>query len=165
MTDSMIQGKIYQNPRYLVPKIEKHRKNGEKIVFGNGCFDILHVGHTRYLNAAKALGSVLIVAVNTDESMRRIKNNREPVTPFNERLEIIAAIGAVDYVVPLEEDNPISLIKLFRPEIHTKGRDYEYEKKEIPERDTVEGYGGHVRTVGWAEDHSTTEILRYIKNR
>ena len=130
-----LKEKIYENPRELIPIIGDKRSSGNKIVFGNGCFDLWHVGHTRYLYAAKSLGDVLIVAVNTDSSMKRIKPERKPITPDYERFEIVAGIGAVDYVIPLEEDTPISLIELYRPDIHTKGTDYI--NRYIPEREVV----------------------------
>ncbi len=104
MSDSVIPShnkKCYFNPADLVPVLEAHRKAGRKVVFANGCFEILHVGHLRYLFAAKALGDILVVAINTDASVKRIKPDRNPVNPDYERMEIISAIEAVDYVVPL----------------------------------------------------------------
>lgn len=157
---SSAQHKIFMNPYDLLPHIRQRREEGATIVFGNGCFELLHVGHIRYLYGAKALGDVLIVAVNSDESLKRIKPGRCPVNPDWERYEIIAAIAPVDYVVPLVEDNPISLIQLFRPDIHTKGTDYTIEQ--IPERKVVESYGGHVAIVGDPKNHSTTRMLREI---
>jgi len=159
-----IREKIFQNPNKLLPIIEEKRNAGKKIVFGNGCFDLWHVGHTRYLYSAKSLGDILLIAVNTDESMRRIKSNRQnPVTPDYERFEIVAGIGAVDYVIPLEENTPISLIELFRPEIHTKGTDYV--NRYIPEKEVVESYGGKVMLVGDPKNHSTTELLNQIRRK
>lgn len=152
--------KIYLNPEELLPIIKEQRKLGKKIVFGNGCFDIFHIGHVRYLNAAKSLGDILIIAVNTDNSMRRIK--REPIIPDYERMELLSSISAVDYIVPLREDNPISLLKLFLPDIHTKGTDYV--NRYIPEREFVESYGGEIRLVGDPKNHSTTEIIKKIVN-
>ena len=155
------QSKIYENPHNLLPVLDNLRQEKKIIVFGNGCFDLLHVGHIRYLYSAKELGDVLIMAVNTDESMQRIKPDREPVTPDYERLELIASIEAVNYVVPLEEDNPISLLKLFKPHIHTNGTDYI--GRYIPEREFVVSYGGKVVLVGDLKNHSTSEILRKIR--
>jgi len=154
------QYKIYRNPFELNDILEA-RRNDETIVFGNGCFDVLHVGHMRYLYSAKDLGDILIIAVNTDASIARIKPEKKLVFPEDERLELIAGIGAVDYVVPLEEDTPISLIKLFRPNIHTKGTDYI--DRFIPERATVESYGGRVELVGDPKNHSSTQIINGIK--
>lgn len=161
--DEKIRSKIYLKPQGLVSYIEEYRKNNRTIVFGNGCFDLWHVGHTRYLYAAKSLGDILIIAVNTDDSMKRIKPDRKPIIPDYERFEIVAGIGAVDYVVPLEEDTPVSLIKLFKPNIHTKGTDYI--NRYIPEREFVENYGGKVMLVGDEKNHSTTQMLKDIRNK
>lgn len=152
--------KIYLEPKNLSPHIESLRARGNTIVFANGCFELLHVGHVRYLEAAKALGDVLIVAVNTDESMRRIKPRRQPVNPDEERFELLAALQAVDFVVPLRDDTPNSLLELFRPQIHTKGTDYTLDK--IPERTVVESYGGRVAIVGDPKEHSTTAMLETL---
>jgi D-beta-D-heptose 7-phosphate kinase/D-beta-D-heptose 1-phosphate adenosyltransferase len=157
----VLSKKIILEPIALQPRIEALRRRGKKIVFANGCFELLHVGHIRYLNAAKALGDVLIVAVNTDESMALIKPERRPVNPDIERMEILAALEAVDYVVPLAERTPVELIQLFRPDIHTKGTDYTLDR--IPERSVVESYGGRVELVGGPKDHSTTDMLRALR--
>ncbi|RME05037.1 MAG: D-glycero-beta-D-manno-heptose 1-phosphate adenylyltransferase [Planctomycetota bacterium] len=161
-TPLSLQKKIYLNPSDLLPKIQRLKEDRATIVFGNGCFDLLHVGHIRYLFGAKALGDVLIIAVNTDESMRKIKPHRSPLTPDFERMELIAAIEAVDFVLPLREETPISLLQLFQPHIHTKGKDYRLE--EIPERSVVLAYGGKVLTVGDPKQHSTTEIVAKISS-
>jgi D-beta-D-heptose 7-phosphate kinase/D-beta-D-heptose 1-phosphate adenosyltransferase len=153
--------KFYENPADLVPVLEELRRQGKIIVFGNGCFELLHVGHVRYLFGAKAKGDVLVVAVNTDGSMKKIKPDRNPVNPDRERFELIAAIEAVDYVVPLSEETPVSLIRMLRPHIHTKGTDYTVER--IPERQVVESYGGRVEIVGDPKNHSTTSMLRGIQ--
>lgn len=152
--------KIYFEPQNLRPHIDSLRARGKMIVFANGCFELLHVGHVRYLEAAKALGDVLIVAVNTDASMRRIKPRRQPVNPDEERFELLAALQAVDFVVPLRNDTPDSLLELFRPQIHTKGTDYTLDK--IPERSVVERYGGRVAIVGDPKEHSTTAMLEAL---
>ncbi len=152
--------KISLDPQDLSPTIEDLRSKGKTIVFANGCFELLHVGHIRYLSAAKALGDFLVVAVNTDESMGRIKPDRKPVNPDIERFELIAALAVVDFVVPLSEDTPNSLLELFRPQIHTKGTDYTLEQ--IPERKIVEAYGGRVELVGDPKDHSTTAMLEEL---
>ena len=156
----MSADKIHLDPEKLRPHIESLRARGKTAVFANGCFELLHVGHVRYLEAAKALGDVLIVAVNTDESMRRIKPDRRPVNPDHERFELVAALEAVDFVVPLREDTPHSLLQLFRPQIHTKGTDYTLDR--IPERAVVESYGGRVHIVGDPKDHSTTAMLEAL---
>ena len=154
--------KICLDPQSLAPYLEEQRQRGLTVVFANGCFELVHVGHVRYLTSAKALGDILIVAVNTDDSMRQIKPDRKPVNPDHERMEILAAFEAVDHVVPLRERTPHSLIELFRPQIHTKGTDYTLDR--IPERTLVESYGGRVEIVGDPKDHSTTDMLRALKN-
>lgn len=152
----MSAAKIYLDPDALRARLDEHRARGETVIFANGCFELLHVGHVRYLEASKELGDVLVVAVNTDESMRLIKPGREPVNPDFERYEILAALGAVDYVVPIRGRTPASLIELLRPDVQTKGTDYTPDR--IPERTVVESYGGRVAIVGDPKDHSTTEM-------
>lgn len=166
MSDPVIPShnkKCFSNPADLVPVLEEHRKAGRKVVFANGCFEILHVGHLRYLFGAKALGDILVVAINTDESIKRIKPDRNPVNPDYERMEIISAIEAVDYVVPLEDNHPGPLCALLKPDIHTKGTDYADRLEQMPEYPIVKAYGGDVVTVGDSKDHSTTDILAKLK--
>jgi D-glycero-beta-D-manno-heptose 1-phosphate adenylyltransferase len=153
--------KVFADPDKLTLHVENRRHAGAVIVFANGCFELLHVGHVRFLYGAKALGDVLVVAVNTDASMRIIKPDRRPVNKDYERMELIAAFECVDFVVPLKEQNPERLIKLYRPDIHTKGTDYTLER--IPERHVVESYGGRVALVGDPKTHSTTEMLRAMR--
>lgn len=159
-TDSSTR-KVVRRPEDLVPILEEARQRGLKVVTANGCFDLIHVGHVRYLYGAKAHGDLLIVAVNTDASMRMIKPDRPPVTPDVERMEILAAFEPVDYVVPLEGRTPESLLRLLRPDVHTKGTDYTLEM--IPERLIVQEYGGRVAIVGDPKDHSTTAIRRALR--
>ena len=153
--------KIFYSPEELAPKINALRGNGKVIVFGNGCFELLHVGHIRYLTAAKALGDVLVVAVNTDSSMKENKPERTTVIPDFERYEVLAALEAVDYIVPLVDKTPISLIQLFRPHIQAKGTDYNPEN--MPEKPYLDEYGGKIAIVGDPKDHSTTQILKVMK--
>ena len=153
--------KIFRNPEDLVPEIDKLRSEGKTIVFGNGCFELLHVGHIRYLTAAKALGNVLVIAVNTDASFKLNKPGRSPVVPDIERFEVLAALEAVDFIIPLKDITPISLIQLFRPHYQAKGTDYN--PNQMPEKPHVEAYGGKVVIVGDPKDHSTTRILRVLK--
>jgi D-beta-D-heptose 7-phosphate kinase/D-beta-D-heptose 1-phosphate adenosyltransferase len=155
--------KIFPNPADLAPRIENLRAQGKTIVFGNGCFDLIHVGHIHYLTAAKALGDVLIIAVNTDASVRKIKPERPPINPENERMEVIAALEAVDYVVPLAETIPYALIELFKPHIQAKGTDYTLD--EMPERHVVERHGGRIEFVGGPKNHSTTALKAAIQAR
>lgn len=153
--------KIYNDPATLLPHIDELRERGAAVVTANGCFELIHVGHVRYLQAAKDLGDVLVVMVNTDASIARIKPDRKPVNPDRERMEIVAALESVDYVVPLAEDTPERLLRLLRPRYHAKGTDYTLEQ--IPERALVQEMGGEVRLVGDPKDHSTTEMLRTIR--
>jgi len=134
--------------------------NGKKVVLTNGCFDILHVGHLRYLKAARALGDVLVVAVNSDKSVRLIKDPGRPILPQNERVAIVSALRCVDYVVLFDEPDVSHVIDVLRPAIHAKGTDYT--EQTVPERDTVLGYGGAVRIAGDSKDHSTRDIIDMI---
>jgi rfaE bifunctional protein nucleotidyltransferase chain/domain len=142
----------------LVEHARQWRAAGDKIILANGCFDVLHVGHVRYLRAAKALGGRLIVAVNSDASARELKGKGRPRMPQQERAEILAALEAVDAVTILDELDVRNLVQLLRPDIHAKGTDYTREN--VPERDTVLACGGRVEIVGDPKDHSTTEMLR-----
>jgi len=142
----------------LRQRVEQWRRGGERIVLANGNFDLLHVGHVRYLRGAKELGGKLVVAINSDESVRALKGEGRPVMPAEERAEIIAALGDVDAVVIFPELDVRALIREIRPDIQAKGTDYTAES--VPERDAVAEYGGRVAIVGDAKDHSTTEIIR-----
>lgn len=134
------------------------RQAGESIVLTNGCFDLLHVGHVRYLHGAKALGGRVVVGINSDESVRAIKGQGRPLMPERERAEIVAALADVDAVVIFGEPNVRALIRELKPDIHAKGTDYTADS--VPERDEVTRYGGRVAIVGDPKDHSTTEIIR-----
>lgn len=133
------------------------RANGEKIILTNGCFDVLHVGHIRYLRGAKELGGKLVVALNSDASTRKLKGNGRPRVPQNERAEILAALADVDAVLIFDEPNVRGVIRTIRPDIHAKGTDYTAES--VPEKDEVIACGGRVAIVGDPKDHSTTEFL------
>ena len=134
------------------------RRSGERITLANGCFDLLHVGHVRYLQAAKQLGGKLIVAVNSDESVRALKGSGRPIMPDRERAEILAALEPVDAVVIFPEPDVRALLNEIRPDIQAKGIDYTVES--VPERDVVTSYGGRVAIVGDPKNHSATEIIR-----
>ena len=142
----------------LRERVEQWRGTGERITLANGNFDLLHVGHVRYLRGAKALGGRLVVAINSDESVRALKGAGRPVMPAVERAEIIAALADVDAVVIFPELDVRALIREIRPDIHAKGTDYTMES--VPERDTVADYGGRVAIVGDPKDHSTSELIR-----
>src|SRR5258707_957660 len=135
------------------------RAAGEKIILTNGCFDLLHVGHVRYLRAAKELGGRLVLAINSDASARALKGPDRPRVPEHERAEILAAFEDVDAVTIFDAPDVGHLIRLLRPEIHAKGTDYTAEN--VPERDVVKACGGRVEIVGDPKDHSTTEMLRH----
>jgi rfaE bifunctional protein nucleotidyltransferase chain/domain len=134
------------------------KRAGERITLANGCFDLLHVGHIRYLQAAKELGGKLVVAVNSDDSVRALKGNSRPIMPESERAEILAALSSVDAVVIFTEPDVRALIREIQPDIQAKGTDYNADS--VPERDVVTSYGGRVAIVGDPKDHSATEIIR-----
>jgi rfaE bifunctional protein nucleotidyltransferase chain/domain len=138
--------------------VQQWRAQGNKVVLTNGCFDLLHVGHVRYLRAAKELGGKLLVAVNSDTSVRTLKGNGRPRVPDHERAEILAALTDVDAVVVFDAPDVRELIRLIRPDIHAKGTDYTAEN--VPERDVVIACGGQVAIVGDPKNHSTTEMLK-----
>jgi D-glycero-beta-D-manno-heptose 1-phosphate adenylyltransferase len=142
----------------LRKRVEEWRHAGERIILANGNFDLLHVGHVRYLNGAKALGGKLVVAINSDTSVRELKGEGRPVMPEGERAEIVAALADVDAVVIFPELDVRAIIREIRPDIQAKGTDYTAES--VPERDTVAECGGRVAIVGDPKDHSTSEILR-----
>jgi D-glycero-beta-D-manno-heptose 1-phosphate adenylyltransferase len=140
------------------------RRAGERITLANGCFDLLHVGHVRYLHAAKKLGGRLVVAINSDESVRSLKGQGRPLMPAAERAEILAALADVDAVVIFPERDVRALIREIRPDIQAKGTDYTADT--VPERDVVLEYGGRIEIVGDPKDHSASEIIRLrIANR
>jgi len=136
------------------------KQDGRGIVTTNGCFELLHVGHTRYLAAAKAEGDCLVVLVNTDASMARLKPDRKLLVPQAERMEVLAALASVDFVVPLEGDTPTSMLAHIRPAVHVKGTDYDAET--LPEREVVERQGGRIAIVGPPKEWSSTDLRRRL---
>jgi D-glycero-beta-D-manno-heptose 1-phosphate adenylyltransferase len=142
----------------LGERVNQWRRAGERIVLANGNFDLLHVGHVRYLRGAKELGGRLVVAINSDESVRALKGEGRPVMPEKERAEIVAALSDVDAVVIFPELDVRALIREIRPDIQAKGTDYTVDS--VPERDAVAEYGGRVAIVGDPKDHSTSEIIQ-----
>jgi rfaE bifunctional protein nucleotidyltransferase chain/domain len=142
----------------LRTQVEEWRRGGEGIVLANGNFDLLHVGHVRYLRGAKELGGKLVVAINSDDSVRALKGDGRPIMTAEERAEIVAALADVDAVVIFSELDVRALIREIRPDIQAKGTDYTMES--VPERDTVAECGGRVAIVGDAKNHSTSEIIR-----
>jgi D-glycero-beta-D-manno-heptose 1-phosphate adenylyltransferase len=144
----------------LVAVIARRREAGHRVVFANGCFDLLHVGHVRYLAAARALGDTLVVGINADDAVRQLKGPARPVMPDTERAEIIAALACVDFVTIFPELTVENLLRALRPDIHAKGTDYTPDS--VPERAIVREYGGEVAIVGDPKDHSTTDLLRQV---
>jgi rfaE bifunctional protein nucleotidyltransferase chain/domain len=144
----------------LLPLLAILRATGKKIVFTNGCFDLIHTGHTRYLAKAKSLGDVLVVAVNSDESVRVIKGEKRPINTAADRMETLAALESVDFVTSFEEADPYRVISELRPDVLVKGGDWPVEK--IIGRDVVEARGGKVVNVPYVEGASTTGIIEKI---
>jgi rfaE bifunctional protein nucleotidyltransferase chain/domain len=142
----------------LRQRAEEWRRAGDRITLANGCFDLLHVGHVRYLHAAKHLGGRLVVAINSDDSVRALKGEGRPLMPADERAEIIAALADVDAVVIFPERDVRALLREIRPDVQAKGTDYTADS--VPEADTVREYGGRVAIVGDPKDHSASEIIR-----
>lgn len=137
------------------------RERGRSIAFANGCFDVLHVGHIRYLQAAARVADVLVVGVNGDDSVRMLKGEGRPLMPEAERAEIISAIRGVAYVIIFDETSPARLLQALRPDFQCKGTDYTADS--VPEAEIVRGYGGKVVIVGDPKDHSTTEVLARMR--
>jgi rfaE bifunctional protein nucleotidyltransferase chain/domain len=147
--------------RELVERVRADRAQGLTHAFANGAFDLLHVGHVRYLEAAKREADRLIVAINDDESVRGLKGPSRPVLAEADRAELVAALRAVDYVVVFHEPTVTPLLELLKPDVHCKGTDYTVDT--VPERDTVHAYGGRIAIVGDPKDHSTSELLTRLK--
>ena len=145
----------------LVEEVARDRAAGRTIALANGCFDLLHVGHVRYLDAAAAEADRLIVAVNDDLSVAGLKGAGRPILPASDRAELVAALRGVDYVVIFPEPTVTPLLQLLRPDVHCKGTDYTADT--VPERDTVRAYGGRVAIVGDPKDHSTRDLLARLR--
>ena len=141
----------------LTKRVAAARADGARIVFANGCFDVLHVGHVRYLEGARKLGDVLIVGINSDQQVAVQKGDGRPVLPATERAEIIAALESVTYVTIFDEPTVEELLLTLKPDVHAKGTDYTTDT--VPERDVVRSYGGQVAIVGDPKDHSTSAII------
>jgi rfaE bifunctional protein nucleotidyltransferase chain/domain len=146
----------------LAERIAALKREGKRIAFANGHFDLLHVGHLRYLQAAKAEGDVLVVGLNGDDSVRRLKGPGRPVVPASERAELLAALEPVDFVVVFEGDTPAPLLADLRPDVHCKGTDYGTPER-VPEYETVRAYGGRTALVGDPKDHATSDLIGKVK--
>jgi rfaE bifunctional protein nucleotidyltransferase chain/domain len=144
-------------------RVQSWRAQGDKITLANGCFDVFHVGHVRYLHAAKQLGGRLVVAINSDDSVRKLKGEGRPVMPADERAEILAALADVDTVLIFDEPDVRALVREIRPDVHAKGTDYTAES--VPERDTVIECGGRVEIVGDSKNHSATEFIDKMERK
>ena len=145
----------------LKPVVAELKASGKTIVLANGCFDLLHVGHIRYLQGARELGDRLIVGLNSDESVRLLKGPERPLMTENERAEILAALSCVDYIVIFQEPSVESLLRALKPDVQCKGTDYTEDT--VPEREVVRSYGGRVAIAGDPKDHSTRDLIRTIQ--
>jgi D-beta-D-heptose 7-phosphate kinase/D-beta-D-heptose 1-phosphate adenosyltransferase len=154
-------GKYISDPARLAARAESHRQNGRRVVFTNGCFDILHRGHITYLNQARALGDVLIVGVNSDDGIRRLKGPERPINTLEDRLHVLAALTCVDHLTTFDEDTPCNLVRLIRPDVFVKGGDYTRDR--LPEAGVVEALGGTVHILPLVADRSTTNLIRRIR--
>jgi rfaE bifunctional protein nucleotidyltransferase chain/domain len=146
----------------LVRRLAEERRAGRKVALANGCFDLLHVGHVRYLEAARAEADVLVVGLNSDESVHRLKGPGRPVLPEQERALLVAALRCVDHVVVFPEDDVAALLLALRPDVHCKGTDYTVDT--VPERDVVRSYGGRIAIVGDPKDHDTRRLMARIRS-
>ena len=151
------------SPDRLVAEVERARGAGRTIAVANGCFDLLHVGHVRYLEAAAREADVLVVAINDDPSVRALKGEGRPILAAPHRAELVAALRCVDYVVVFPESTVGSLLLRLRPDVHCKGTDYTEDT--VPERDVVRSYGGRIAIVGDPKDHSTRDLVSRIASR
>ena len=158
--DRQMNAPILTEPE-LIDALATERERGRSIAFANGCFDLIHVGHIRYLQDAARVADVLVVGVNGDASVRTLKGEGRPLMPAGERAEIISAIRGVSYVTIFDEDSPSRLLQLLRPDFQCKGTDYTADS--VPEAEIVRAYGGKVVIVGDPKDHSTTEILTRMR--
>ena len=148
------------NREELVRKVAEVRESGARIIFANGCFDVLHVGHIRYLEGARKLGDILIVGINSDEQVALQKGAGRPLLSASERAEIVAALESVTYVTIFDEPTVSELLLALKPDVHAKGTDYTPET--VPEREVVRSYGGEVAIVGDPKDHSTSAIIERL---
>jgi D-beta-D-heptose 7-phosphate kinase/D-beta-D-heptose 1-phosphate adenosyltransferase len=152
--------KVIGDLEELAARLGAHRRTGRRIVMTNGCFDILHRGHITSLNGAKSLGDVLVVGVNADASVQRLKGPGRPINRLEDRVQVLAALSAIDYIVPFDDDTPVDLVRVVRPDVFVKGGDYTAER--LPEAGVVKALGGVVDILPWVEDQSTTSIIERI---
>ncbi|HLA13082.1 MAG TPA: adenylyltransferase/cytidyltransferase family protein [Pyrinomonadaceae bacterium] len=145
----------------LLSRIAEERRQGASLVLANGCFDVLHAGHVRYLRGARMLGDILVVGINSDAQVTRLKGPGRPIVREDERAEIVAALEDVDFVTIFDEPTVAELLLQLRPDVHAKGTDYTLET--VPERDIVRSYGGEVAIVGDPKDHSTSDLISSLQ--
>ena len=156
-----LSDKLIEERERLIARVALYRQQGRRVVFTNGCFDILHGGHITYLNRAKALGDVLVIGLNSDGSIKRLKGPARPINPLPERAQVLSALSCVDHIVPFDEDTPEELIRAVRPDVFVKGGDYT--RARLPEADTVEKLGGRVEILPYVANRSTTGIIERIR--
>ncbi len=147
---------------HMAALIAAYRHQGKRIIFTNGCFDILHSGHIQHLNQAKAKGDVLIVGINTDHGVRRLKGANRPINPLEDRVQVLTGLSSVDHIIPFDEEIPYNLIRLIQPDVFVKGGDYQLER--LPEASLVEKLGGEVMILPYIENYSTTGIIERIRS-
>jgi D-beta-D-heptose 7-phosphate kinase/D-beta-D-heptose 1-phosphate adenosyltransferase len=155
--------KVVGDLRALGAQLDGHRAAGRRIVMTGGCFDILHRGHITFLNAAKALGDVLVVGLNSDAGVRRLKGAGRPINDLEDRAHVLAALSAVDHIVPFDETTPAELVYAVRPDVFVKGGDYTLER--MPEASVVQALGGVVRILPYVSDRSTSSIIERVRGR
>ena len=158
----MIKPKI-KSITQLKKIIKRLKAKGKKTVFTNGCFDLLHYGHVKYLQDAKKKGDILVVGINSDSSVKRIKEKKRPVVNEKDRLRLVAALESVDYIVPFKEDTPLKIIKFIKPDVLVKGADWN--KNNIVGRDIILSYGGRVSTIKFVKGYSTSNLIKKIAKR
>lgn len=158
----MIKNKLCQVDD-LKEILKRHREHGRSIVFANGCFDLIHIGHIRYLADAACYGDILVVAVNSDQSVKRLKGKDRPVFSQGERTEILSALECVDYIVIFEENDVSELLLIIKPDFHAKGTDYSEDT--VPEKDIVASYGGKVIITGDIKSRSSRDLVKYYKKK
>jgi D-beta-D-heptose 7-phosphate kinase/D-beta-D-heptose 1-phosphate adenosyltransferase len=151
-----------RNLKEMLQKIDDHKNEGKKVVFTNGCYDLIHVGHVRFLEQCKRLGDILVVALNSDRSVRSIKGFPRPINPQDERAEIVAALEYVDYITIFDQDDPLELITQLKPDVLVKGGDWTLPT--IVGREVVESYGGKVYSIPLIPGASTSKIITFIAN-
>ncbi len=149
-------------PSALAPRLAALRSTGKTVALANGHFDLVHVGHLRYLRDAKRQADLLVVAINDDDSVARLKGRGRPIVPAAERAELLAALEPVDFVVIFDGDSPAALLGELRPDVHCKGTDYGSPER-VPEYEAVRSYGGRTALVGDPKDHATSDLIRKIK--